>query len=408
MSVRILDKNGAGVEINLNDMELHREAADKGVTFRQLVNEKYPTAPDAKADTFQQMCMSAGIRFKKNKKTGQPASTAKEVLYGARRFEAGSNQTGGTYTSQPAAPDSRILFMPAILELIEDQLESKEGAVTQAFEDIIGLTDVVASAKTSQPVISYKGKGGPEDMSFNRISQNSNPNIMLSLTASDVDRVIPTASIGMEISNQALNTGIDHIALSLARFFKKVNYNEYVTAIGKILNGDPDATVTPMSAAGSALPSITAQSLDSSISAAGEITHLAWMKFLYRNSLIMTKTNVVMDFDTAIAIDTRTGRPDGIVTGDGGARIDVPMTVTFPTFDGGAVKALVMPDGTFPTNTIMALDREYAIGKTISSTADYEAMEDMVLRRAKALRIDRGWIMYRQYDDAFDVMTLTV
>jgi hypothetical protein len=56
----------------------------------------------------------------------------------------------------------------------------------------------------------------------------------------------------------------------------------------------------------------------------------------------------------------------------------------------------------------MGLQKADAIAKVTSSTAAYEATERQVMQRATEVRVDRGFITYRQYADAFSVMALTV
>ena len=61
----------------------------------------------------------------------------------------------------------------------------------------------------------------------------------------------------------------------------------------------------------------------------------------------------------------------------------------------------------WPANTLMGLDSRYAIHRIRNSAAAYSAVEEFVLRRAKALRFDFSEIAYRMFDDAFDVLSLT-
>jgi len=55
----------------------------------------------------------------------------------------------------------------------------------------------------------------------------------------------------------------------------------------------------------------------------------------------------------------------------------------------------------------MGLDKSYAIHRVSSSSIAYTGVENFVLRRAEALRVDFGEIAYRLYDDAFDTLTYT-
>lgn len=400
MPVKLIDKDGSSSDIELS-MELYKEAADRKMSMRQLCNEKFKTAPGA-PEPFKQFCASAGMRFEKNKETGQPASTLRELL------DPIQYSASGTYTSAPAVVPSRLLFPAAIQELVESKLQGKHGEATTSFESLIGTTDTVASDRLEQPVLNYGTKQGPEDSAYQRVAQNSRPPLMLSLTASDISRTIPTSAIGLEISDKAMNVGVDWLALNLARFVKMADYNEYITALGLLMAGDPDSVNTPMATAKSALAQVKANTLDATIVAAGVITQLAYLKFLHTNSLTASKTNLIMDFSTAMALDNRTGRPTN-VQNNSTDRIDVPVRMTFPTFNNGFIDALVLPDGVgIAANTIWAIDKEFAIFKTISSTASYSATEAVVMKRSQEYRWDRGWIIGRWYDTAHSVLSLTL
>jgi hypothetical protein len=212
----------------------------------------------------------------------------------------------------------------------------------------------------------------------------------------------------MEISREALaGTTLDLVALNLARFYKMANYNEWMTQIGLLLAGDPDAAVTSFSAGTSALSSVTAASYDSSIVAAGVLTQQAWNAYLYNKSLWMTKTHIFCDYAAAQAIDNRTNRPT-INQNNSMDRIDTPFQVIWPLTQT-PVKIIVLPTGTIAANTLFGFDyTSPAIGKVVSSFSEYSAIEDVVMQKSTQLRFDRGWITWRMWDNAFDVMTLTV
>lgn len=405
MSVNIINKDGGRDKVELgNGLHLYKEASVKKLTMRQLVNQKFPTAADA-PETFKQLCAGAGMRFKADKETGQPASTMQEIL-DPLDFSASTSGGQGTYDQLEAVPDSRILFPAAIMEVVEDSLITKEDSATNAFESIVGMRSTVASKRLEQPVISFKNPQGAEDSGYQRTAQNSRPAIMLSLTASDTARTIPSGAVGMEISDEALATGLDIVTSTITRFTKKNDYAEWVTQIGKLLSGDPDAAVTPMAAGTSALSTFSAQSLDATVTAAGTISQKAWLKYLYKDNLQLTVDTIICDFDTALALDNRSGRPTN-VQNNSTDRLDIPFSIIYPAFQAN-VNILVMPAGTFPANTIMGFMSSDAVAKTISSIASYSAIEAQLIKKSTEFRWDRGFITYRMYDDAFSVMTLTV
>ena len=386
-------------DVDLNGVALYKEAITKKISVRQLINQKYPTAQD-QPETFKQMCYHAGIRLATDPETGQPASTLAEIFEGP---EAASG-----FTNQPATPDSRILFPATIMAIMEDKMKGKHDTVTSIMDSIVGYSQTISTAKFETPVLSYGGAQGPENSQFQAISQNTAPPLMLSLTAADVTRKVPTTSIGMEISQEALQaTPFDLVALTLNRFYSIAAYNKWMDDITYLLNGDPDAVVTSFSAGTSALSSVTAQSFDSSITTAGTLTHTAYIKWLLNNPLYSVPSHIICDVNAALAIENRTGRPTNVQE-NSTDRLDSPMSLVWPNL-GSNVQVIALPVGSFPANTLMGLDVSApAIGKVTSLFADYSGVEDVILKRSRVMRFDTGSLLYRFFDSAFSVMTLTV
>ena len=401
MTVKFIGVDGPH-DVELEGMKYHVMANKEGLSYRQVINREFPTKA-GDPDAFSQFCVSAGLQFEKNEVLGTMPTNLQSVL----KPEAGSNQTGGSFTGAPGTPDSTILFAPAILETVEASLLSNTDAAVNAFETLVGKRTSIPGKEFKQPVVNYAGKKGPENFEWKRATQNAEPSLMLSITAADVSRNVPTYSMGMEVSADAmLIAGVDMIVDPLKRFVMKANYKDWITNIGLILNGDPDGVTSDMDDNTAALASVTAASFDSSIVTAGTITQEAWVKFLYSNSMDMTKKVMLMDIDTALAIDSRGGRPTNVMN-NSTDRIDVPFVVSYPMFDK-TVDFIIMPEGTFTANTVMALDTDWALHKVTSLFAQYQAVEDMILRRSTVMRFDTGSLTYRQYTEAFNVMTLTV
>jgi len=160
-----------------------------------------------------------------------------------------------------------------------------------------------------------------------------------------------------------------------------------------------------MSAGTSALATFTATSLDAACTGANTMTQKAWLAFLYKNSMTMTKTNLICDFNAAMAIENRANRPTNVMN-NSIDRIDVPFRVTYPSFNS-TIDMLIMPVGTFPASTILSLDKSQAIAKVTSTAAEYQAIEEMVIKKSTEIRIDRGFITYRMYDSAFNCMVMS-
>lgn len=398
-----VDQNGQRQQVNLAEQGVmyHFAMAQKNeMSFRQWINRNYKTEAGS-PDAFSQMCMAAGLRFKKDEVTGIPPANLQEMLN-----PLAANQTGGTHTNYPHVPDSLILFPPAVLEAVNAALASDKASASAVFGQLLAKTDVIATDRWTQPVITRSGKKGPEDSSYRRTAQNAPPPLMLAITASDVTRTIPTMSIGMSISQKVLqNNSIDLIAETLTTFLTESEYANWIADLGLILSGDADATNTPMATAKSALAVVKASAYDSTIVVNGVVTQDAWTDYLYANYMTMRKTHIVADYAAIKAIDDREGRPT-VMHNDGKDRIDTPMEIVYPFSSTDTVKAIVMPPGTWSANTIMGLDARKAIGRIISSAADYQATEEMLMTRTTNMRWDVGQLLYRLYDNAFGVLSL--
>jgi len=406
MAVSFVDNTGARQQVDLvqfgNPMYVHRAAADEKLTVRQYLNRQYPTLP-GDPDAFSQMCASAGLRFRADQDLGIPAANLQQMLN-----PLATNQTGGTITNFPAIPDSRILFPPALMEAVNAALDSDTDPAVAAFENLVGSREVIAGDRFEQPVISFSGKKGPEDSAWQRAAQNAPPPVMLGITASDIARTIPTYTIGMQISNKALaNNSLDLVARTLTRFYKRSGYAEWLAILLKILNGDADATNTPMATAKSALAQTKVNTLDATIVANGVMTQLAWNKIFYNNSMKMTKTDMVMDYAALMSIENRLDKPT-VMHNNSTDRIDVPFRIAYPAMPDNISFVIMPSDSGWPANTIMSLDRSDALFKVTSSSADYEASENLIMLKTTQLRFDKGALVGRMYDEAFDVYSMTI
>ena len=77
-----IDVTGKRQEVNLTEhgtMYHYDQAIKKGVSLRQHINATYPTQAGS-PDAFSQMCVAAGLRFRKDEETGTPSANLKEIL----------------------------------------------------------------------------------------------------------------------------------------------------------------------------------------------------------------------------------------------------------------------------------------------------------------------------------------
>lgn len=388
-----IDINGAVQQVNL-DASVYREAADKGLSVEALVNLKHETkASDPSA--FQQLCASEGIFLKANRQYGIRPATMDAILNGTR-IEAGA-------VVRDATPVSRILFPAVQMSALENKLRDDNSGVIAAFGQMVAVDDSINHDRYERPFLNFSK---PEGARSKAISQLSEPTSMLSITVSDKSYRITGTSLGMEISDEAVRaTSLDLVTLAMQRQAEVELAEKVEDFLLGFLNGDADQDMAALSTVSGAIA--TAASFDSSIVAAGVLTQKAWVKYLFNNSKKRTIDYVITDINGALAIENRTGRPT--VNSDNGTskRIDTLENVVNPMWPD-QVKVFISTDPSWPANTIVGFDSRYAIHRVTSTSLAYQAAEAYAMRRSTKFRIDMGQIAYRLFDDAWNVLTLTV
>lgn len=379
-----LDAQGNSQQIDLS-VTMYQQAAEANMSLQQFINTKYPTNAEKYGNTFQQLMASEGIFVKPNRELGIRASTMHAIL------------NAGGVTVKDGVPASRILFPAVFLQAVEDRLIANLTMTGDAFESMIAVDESINGDRYEQPKINFTR---PSEARHQGVAQLANPASMLLITASDVAKRIPSFAMGLEISDQALkSTTIDIVALSLARQ-AAVERNEraqnYMLAL---LNGDIDNN-------DGALTSVASSTFDAlAVTGNDFITQKAWMKYLNYQGTKRTVTHIVTDLDTALKIEKRSGKP--VIVGDdpNSVRIDTQFAVMNPTWAKNP-QIFLTQDANWPAATLMGLDKTQAIRRVRSLTADYQGIEQFVLRRSTAMRFDFGEHVNRLYDEAFNVMTL--
>lgn len=387
-----LDAQGARQQIEPK-LEWYKAAADSNLSLPQWVNQNYPTDTQAYGSAYHQILASEGIVLNPNKQFGI-RSTRMDAMMGDRPIM----QAGGVVKSSDFASAAlRTLFPSAILTAIEDKLVADLNMDAMAFDKMVAIDDTIVGDKFERPLLNFDK---PTAARSQVVAQLAEPTAMLSITTSSISRTIPTLSIGMMISDQArAATTLDLVALAMARQAAVENKLRAQEFILQMLNGDTDIGSASLSSLGY---TVAASALDAAATAG--LTQTAWVKWLYRNSTKRVIDWVVTDISGALAIENRVGKP--VVTGDNptSPRIDSVIQVGNPTWKS-SVNVFITADAAWPAKTIMGFDSRYGIHRVTSSSLAYQATEAFVMRRAQALRVDRGSIAYRLYDDAFDTLT---
>ena len=130
-------------------------------------------------------------------------------------------------------------------------------------------------------------------------------------------------------------------------------------------------------------------------------------KFLRNNHRKRKIDYLIGDVDAYLAWVNRTGRPTVQDAND--ATIERMSIITSPmNADIPDPKFLIVEAGVVPANTLLGLDSRYAIRRIRNSGVEASASQEFVLRRGTALRFDFGEVAHRLFDDAWDVLSLTV
>src|SRR5690606_933757 len=152
----------------------------------------------------------------------------------------------------------------------ENKLRAQTDSYVALFDSLIARQDTINGHKFEQPVLNFSN---PEGARMKGIAQGATPLTMLSITASDVARRIPTYSLGMEITKEAqAASSLDLVTLALTRQAEIERALIIDEAILAMYSGDTDAGYSALTGAAEA------KDYDSTIVAAGVLTHNAWVK----------------------------------------------------------------------------------------------------------------------------------
>lgn len=393
VSILMADNTRQEIEISL---ETYKAAEDAGMSLATYLNIKYPTNAEQDGTAFAQAMQSCGLYLSDDREYGIRPPTLGAIFNGTAILAG--NAIVRPDGSNSRTPAGRLLFPAVLLELLESALRDNKEGYLSAMLQMVAFTRSITSPKYEQVIINYDN---PKAARGQPIAQLSRPNRMLTITTSGVTRSIPTYSMGMEISKEALNAStLDLIGLAVREHAIEERSAQVDSDIVACFNGDVDAGM-------SALPSITALSLDSAIVANGTITQRAWVKYLRRSWRKRQITDVICDIDSFLAVEGRSGRPTN--QGDRGTdeRLNTVPQIRLPGIPG-SVSMFVTETSLLGANTLGGLDRSKALRRIVYAGADYSATEEFVMRKSQAMRMDWAERIERAgYDDAFDKMTLT-
>ena len=382
------------IEVNARDYEM---ASNAGLNLTQYLSRRYHgvTNEAQYGSVFSQCLQSAGMFLRNDSSTGLRAPTFKEMMNDTINM-AGIVAPSGDQVSTPSA---RLLYPETILRVMEANLREDEADFLSTWNRMVANTLTVDQPRFDQPIIDTTAN---EATRSKGISQGTEPANMIGITVSDVSRRVPSKSIGLTITDQAQTAvTLDLVTLIMSAQSRGERIANVHELLNGILNGDIDMAETGITSDG------TFAALDSGIVAAGKMSHNALIKFL-RADYKTTQPNILlMDLDTALAVEARTGKPV-VATAYNGSGTNFPLEPTVDNLLAVAPPILILDTAVIGANTVIALDTRYGIRRVINVAASYSAIEQFVMRRITAFRVDYGETAYTMYKQAFQKRTLTV
>lgn len=386
-----VDAQGKNQALDLS-IETYREASEQGMSLPQYLATKYPTNSEKYGSVMEQAMEQAGLFVYGDADSGVRSTVLSDML---SPRQAGAVTRDGT-------PLSRLLAPAVVLGAVENRLRAGvEGmtATAEAFDKMVAVDDSINSDRFERPVLNFsdveKARSAP-------VAQLAMPGTMMTLSVSDKAYRIPSWGIGIEISDQAARAvNLDLLSLTVARqtqVERNARAEDYVLAL---LNGDSDIGDAALSSIAGKV--VTAASLDAA--ATTGVSHKAWVSWLSRNPTKRVVDTVITDLEGAMAIEQRAGRP---TSNDNINGVSQRFNTTFNVLNAqwpSQVNLYITNNPAWPAKTILGLDSRYGIHRVRSLTASYQAVEQFVLKRSTAMRMDDGELVYRLFDEAFEVLT---
>lgn len=385
-TVKIADQYGVHeISIGLETLAQARAGGFKHIPA--MLNARHATVkgqPSAAQQLYAQM--GAGLKDVKL-----------EYALSGRGFNAGAVTDDGSLTG-------RLIVLPYLMDYIENKLVSSDYGIQALFNSKAAVTDSISGSKFDRPILNFTR---PEGARSRGVAQLSEPASMMTLTTSDKSWKISGSSIGIEVSDEAAAAiSLDVVALSMGRQAEVEALERIETQLLAFLNGDSDVDMVALASVSGAVKNAKAD-FDSTIATAGVLSQKAWVKWLVSGSRVRKVDTVITNLDGALAIQNRTGRPTVMGDNQNSVRIDTLETVVNPTWPD-EVDIIVSQDPNWPANTLVGFDSRYGYHIVNSTTMAYSAVEEFAIRRSSKMRIDTGSIAYRLFDDAWQVLTLTV
>lgn len=370
------------------DEKVYEKSHDAKCSVPQYLEREYGKDLDAKehGTVFSQLLAQCNMNLSKDQTTGLGSATLGDIYKGTGPAAA---------TTRDAVPLSRILMPAAVLELVEQNRMADTASDVRAFESMIAVDTSISGNRYEQPVFDASGA---ESQELSRIDQLQVPNIIGSLKVAERAGSIPTYSYGVEISDEAVKAmTIDQVAIYLSRLSSVQAALQVDMHLNTLTQGDKDLGQA-------ALVGKQSDAYDTA-STGGVLTHRAYVKWLRENRRRRTVTHVLCDEDTYFKVVDRKGRPTANTLYVEDKEIHAyPQRVMNYGFQEPEI--FIVNNGVIPANTLVGLDSKFAIARIRNTEANYQATEELVMRKGKQMRFDSGSVTYRLDDSAWTVLNI--
>ena len=381
------------------ELEDYKRAANSGMSFKQYINAKCDDADRNYGDAFTQAVQAMGGASKVHGGTGTMSPTLAQLYKGVAAGPANSINMGSTITAPDGSdntPAGRIFYPEIVMDMMRDSLLRDNSDIEGAFNSMIAVNENISGGVYIQPKINVTAN---ENVPAQAITQGADPAVMVNITTSQVTRTIPTKSIGLQITDQAMQFAtVDLVATAIAAQSRGERIRMVDNDINSVINGDVDAGF-------GALTAVPLSTYDSGL-AAGQVSHKAFLKMLYADYQKLSIDSAIMDIDTYLAYENRLNRPTvdkNISTDDRLNAKMKPINFSLEDLNILIVDTAVLGAG----NRALFLDSRFALRKVTDVTAQYEAVQAFVMRRMSQMRFDYGQHTTRLYDEAFKLIDLT-
>ena len=372
-------------------VEVYKQAAEAGYSVPQFLEAQHQDKLDAKTQgtVWNQLLDQTGLAASGNPVTGIGVTKMADILNGKVSGPMAA-------TVRDGVPASRILAPAAVLQMVETNLAADKTSDVAQFERLIGYTFSVNDDRFEQPVVDFSAN---DEVRSKAIGQLAAPQQFGRLTVADRQGSIPTFSLGLEMSEKAQKAyTFDYVTRIIARqagVEKASRMNHHINAL---VNGDEDIQQ-------GALPKVAAKTFDTA-AVGKKLTHKSYISWLRRRRTLRHIDWVMCDLATYFKIIGREGRPvvqtAPIVLPEAAA--EMARAVNLGHLEP---QIFIVDDGVIPTDTIVGLDSRFAINKVTNLSANYSAIEELVMRRGTQMRFDFGEVVFRGEDTAWDVLELT-